>query len=206
MLAPLLFAALAPLCALAAPPQWSQWPQPQTLTTGATSVGLAPGFTIECAGSLCPAPLASAFARYALIFFIDGPPAAAPSGPSLTGVDVVVGADAPLALFVSENYTLSVPSGGRAVITADTQWGALRALETFSQLITWSSDARTGAPSYAIPSTPISVDDFPRFPWRGVLIDSSRHFLTVAAIHTVLDAMSFNKMNRLHFHVVDDNS
>lgn len=45
-----------------------------------------------------------------------------------------------------------------------------------------------------------------RFPYRGVLVDSARHFLPVSAILTVLDAMAYSKLNVLHWHLVDDDS
>lgn len=79
-----------------------------------------------------------------------------------------------------------VPSDGSlAVITARTQWGAIHALESFSQLVQWSP--RT-APTYAINFAPIAITDAPRFPWRGALIDSSRHYLSVSTILRTLGA------------------
>ncbi len=87
-------------------------------------------------------------------------------------------------------------NGGRALITAPNQWGALHGLESFSQLVTW---APRGPVEYFIPNTPISIEDAPRFKWRGALIDSSRHYLSVATILRTIDALSYNKLNILHW-------
>jgi len=89
---------------------------------------------------------------------------AIPPPPALP-VQVNVAASAPLTLGVCENYTLSVPSGGVAILTAPTQWGALRGLESFSQLVAWSQNGQSNV--YAIANTPITINDWPRFPWRG---------------------------------------
>lgn len=103
------------------------------------------------------------------------------------------------------SYNLKVASSG-ATIEAPSQWGALRAIETFSQLVEWDRDAPKGSANYVVRNTPLMVKDHPRFGWRGVLLDSSRHFLTVDAIKSTLDAMSYNKYNTLHWHLVDDQS
>lgn len=186
------------------------WPMPQQMTTGSVaSAPLSPMFSINCASTVCPDPLAAAFTRYMdVILFAGGAPNTGASN-AITGLNVKVLNTADLALGVSENYTLTVPAtGGPATITADNQWGALRGLETFSQLVVWqpqsiNSTAETGN-NYAVYNLPISVTDFPRFPWRGVLLDSSRHYLTVSSIMSTLDAMSYNKLNRLHWHVVGE--
>ncbi len=132
----------------------------------------------------------------------------AAGAPAVTALTVRVGGAAALALRVSENYTLSLPSGvGNdtvAVLAADTQWGALRGLETFSQLFIWSG---RGVPvSYCTANAGLAVADWPRYPWRGLLIDSARHFLPLSAIFATLEAASFNKINTLHWHIVDDQS
>ncbi|HEV2180467.1 MAG TPA: family 20 glycosylhydrolase, partial [Gemmatimonadaceae bacterium] len=94
-----------------------------------------------------------------------------------------------------ESYTLDVTTF-RAVLRAPTVVGALRGLETFQQLVTG------GASGYAIPLAHIA--DHPRFRWRGLLIDVSRHFEPVDVIERNLDAMAAVKLNVLHWHLSDD--
>eukprot|EP01133_Synstelium_polycarpum_P004110 gene4110-4799_t len=107
-----------------------------------------------------------------------------------------------LQLGVSENYTLSIDGSSNLAITADTVYGAMRALETFSQLITYSETAD----AYSINFTPIMIEDFPRFAYRGVLLDLARHFIPTSFILHVLDSLSWSKMNVLHLHFTDGES
>ena len=77
---------------------------------------------------------------------------------------------------------------GRASITADTVWGLLRGLETFSQLVYLSEQGQ-----FLINGT--EIQDWPRFTHRGVLIDTSRHYIAVKVIKENLDLMEMNKYN-----------
>lgn len=96
-----------------------------------------------------------------------------------------------------ESYNLLVKAFG-IVLMSNQVWGALRGLETLSQLVfSWKDQLY-------IRDT--LIRDFPRFKHRGVLIDSARHFMTNDVIYDVLEAMSQNKMNVLHWHMVDDQS
>ncbi|CAJ1056630.1 beta-hexosaminidase subunit alpha isoform X1 [Xyrichtys novacula] len=98
----------------------------------------------------------------------------------------------------SERYSLTV-SAGLASLNADTVWGALRGLETFSQLV-YQDDFG----SYFVNKT--DIEDFPRFQFRAILLDTSRHYLPVQTILKTLDAMAYNKFNVFHWHIVDDPS
>ncbi|ESP03745.1 hypothetical protein LOTGIDRAFT_136955, partial [Lottia gigantea] len=93
-------------------------------------------------------------------------------------------------LFVKKN---------RVLIWANEVWGALRGLETFSQIVWKGQDDRL-----YVKETVIS--DYPRFQHRGILVDTSRHFLFKEVIFDIIDAMEANKMNVMHWHIVDDQS
>ncbi|XP_041915354.1 beta-hexosaminidase subunit beta isoform X4 [Alosa sapidissima] len=97
-----------------------------------------------------------------------------------------------------ESYELSVDQPS-AVLRAPKVWGALRGLETFSQLV-YEDDYG----SKNINKTAIS--DFPRFAHRGILLDTSRHYLPLKVILANLEAMAMNKFNVFHWHIVDDQS
>ena len=99
------------------------------------------------------------------------------------------------ALGEDEAYTLDVTSSG-AEIKAATVDGALHGLETFAQAI------GPGPDGFRIPA--MHIEDQPRFPWRGLMMDVSRHFMPVETIERNLDAMAAVKLNVLHWHLSDD--
>lgn len=188
-----------------APPIPSEvWPSPVSFTTGTSSLSICDSFTLACASSsICPDPLHDALIRYQSIIFFAGDPATAFSS-ALCALQVFVDSDVPLSPSANESYTLNIPADGApATLRASTQWGALRGLESFSQLIVWAGpDADEG--TYSITCAPITIIDFPRFSHRGVLLDTSFNFLTVPRILEVLDSMAVMKANILHWHIVDD--
>ncbi len=106
---------------------------------------------------------------------------------------------------VDESYNLTItPGRAEAQLLSATVWGALRGLETFSQLIT----TRCVSDGAGVPSAPasVSIEDSPAYEHRGVLFDTSRHFLPVSAIKRQIDAMAFSKLNVFHWHIVDSQS
>ncbi len=95
----------------------------------------------------------------------------------------------------SEAYTLDV-APALIRLCADSDIGVLRGLETLLQLLSSDGDG------YFFPA--VYISDRPRFPWRGLLIDSCRHFMPPDVILRNLDAMSAVKMNVLHWHLTED--
>jgi len=106
-----------------------------------------------------------------------------------------------LQLGMDESYRLDVKRE-HATLAANTVWGALRGLETFSQLVTWEAECD----SYVLRWAPWHIEDAPRFPVRGVLLDTARHYISVDAIKRQIDALAYVKMNVLHWHAVDEQS
>lgn len=94
-----------------------------------------------------------------------------------------------------ESYTLTVNASG-VNIAANTRFGALRGMETLLQLI------QNGTENTFIPW--VTIDDSPRFPWRGLLLDSARHFIPPDDIKRQIDGMAAAKLNVLHWHLTDD--
>jgi hexosaminidase len=98
-------------------------------------------------------------------------------------------------LYEDESYQLEIQSTG-ITINATSDLGAIYALETVLQLL------QNNESSFYFPM--VSITDFPRFTWRGLMIDAARHFQPVDVIKRNLDAMAAVKMNVFHWHLVDD--
>ncbi len=94
-----------------------------------------------------------------------------------------------------ESYRLTVDATG-VNIAANTRFGALRAMETLLQLI------QNGPENTSVPW--VTIEDAPRFPWRGLLLDSARHFIPLEDIKRQIDGMAAAKLNVLHWHLTDD--
>jgi hexosaminidase len=99
------------------------------------------------------------------------------------------------ALEEDESYTLTITSE-QARLKAPTVIGVLRGLETLLQLV--ESDHA----GHYLPAATIA--DTPRFRWRGLLIDVSRHWMPKEVLERNLDAMAAVKLNVLHLHLTDD--
>ena len=94
-----------------------------------------------------------------------------------------------------ESYTLDVTPAG-AKLHAANPLGVLRGLQTLLQLVTVTPDG------FGVSA--VSIQDQPRFPWRGLMIDSGRHFTPLAVLERNLDGMEAVKLNVFHWHLSEN--
>jgi len=173
------------------------FPQPSFELTGETVNQVSPDLQIVDSSGVGE-PLTGAIKRYnALIFYLGQFRSSGSADNVITTLEITVqNTNAPLNLNTDESYTLIVLAK-TATIEAATVYGAMRALESFSQLVYYNSSVSM----YTIHDSVIK--DEPRFNHRGVMIDTSRHFLPLITIMQMVDAMAYSKFNVLHWHIVD---
>ncbi|KAL6514996.1 hypothetical protein OROGR_020575 [Orobanche gracilis] len=180
------------------------WPKPTNIHwSNPQVIPLSPKFTISFPPRLHHRYLIAAVNRYLhQILAENHRPLVAPqlkltsSSPLRTLRIIVSNPAAALSHGVNESYTLEIPStGADAVLAAVTPWGAMRGLETFSQLV------------YSKPPMVVvcglNISDAPLFMHRGVLLDTSRNYYEVEDLRRLIRAMSMNKLNVFHWHITD---
>jgi len=172
-------------------------PQPAHLTANTGSLALTPQFT-AAADKFHDARLDDAIARM-LVRLKAQTGVQIAITPATAPATLTVTVDGPGEAFQgpdeNEAYSLEVTSSA-AHLKAATVVGAIHGLETLLQLV---QNDRT---NYYIPA--VSIDDSPRFRWRGLMIDVSRHFQPIDVIKRTLDGMAAVKMNVFHWHLSDD--
>ncbi len=97
----------------------------------------------------------------------------------------------------NESYNLEI-SRDRARLMAAAPLGVVRGIETLLQLAAPCKEAN----AVCLPS--VTIKDAPRFPWRGLSLDVSRHFIPLEGVKRTLDGMAAVKLNVLHLHLTDD--
>lgn len=112
-----------------------------------------------------------------------------------------------MTLDTDESYELTTKAssqGVQAIIAARSFFGSRHALETLSQLISTDGygQSRNQSALHVVASN-ARIADKPSYPYRGVLLDLSRHYLSVSKIESVIRGMGYNKLNRLHLHLTD---
>ena len=111
------------------------------------------------------------------------------------------GADAGLG---TEGYELVV-NKNQVVVRAPTQAGLFYGIQTLLQLLPPEIFSPKVVPEVDWQIPCVKITDQPRFPWRGLMLDVSRHFFNKGEVKQLLDAMALHKINTFHWHLVDDN-
>lgn len=115
-------------------------------------------------------------------------------------------AEQTLSIETEESYKLEVSYSDSSVevnIQAETFFGVRHALETLSQLIWWDEFDNGGMLNIL---TDVSIEDAPKFPYRGVMIDTARNFFPLEQLKDVVVGMAACKLNVLHLHLTDSTS
>eukprot|EP00091_Calanus_sinicus_P012321 TRINITY_DN27859_c0_g1_i1.p1 TRINITY_DN27859_c0_g1~~TRINITY_DN27859_c0_g1_i1.p1 ORF type:complete len:316 (+),score=75.20 TRINITY_DN27859_c0_g1_i1:262-1209(+) len=104
-----------------------------------------------------------------------------------------------------ESYNLSITKSGANLVSVTVEavcfQGARHAVETLFQLMDWDGDQGT----YLVVDD-VQITDSPFYPHRGLLIDTSRNFISVGKIKEAIDSLSYSKMSVLHLHLTDSHS
>ncbi|XP_039023515.1 beta-hexosaminidase 1-like isoform X2 [Hibiscus syriacus] len=181
------------------------WPLPYELTSGNETLTVNPALSLSIIGRGGNFKiLREGFRRYKKIIFsfTYGVPVSKNSRRirsifDISELRIIVNSDSDeLKLGVDESYTLFIQKGeGKSIawettIEASTIYGALRALETFSQLCAFDYTSK----SVQIFRAPWYIKDKPRFAYRGLLLDTSRHHFPVDVIKSIMESMSYAKL------------
>ncbi|CAL0314657.1 unnamed protein product [Lupinus luteus] len=198
------------------------WPLPSHFTSGDQTLSVNPSLSLSLfSDNGVSLILTNAFDRYKGIIFKHGGGVGfglvrklrerlvKVSSYDINQLKIIVHSDnEELQLGVDESYTLNVSKSkeqyivGEAIIEANTVFGALRGLETFSQLCVFDYTTKT----VRIYKAPWSIQDEPRFSYRGLMLDTSRHYLPIDVIKQIIESMSYAKFNVLHWHIIDEES
>jgi hypothetical protein len=180
------------------------WPAPASFTAGNANLTLASDFKFKFARPETPATLLDVFSRYESLTRPHRSATTASDSGYLHQLVVYITDtnEAPPQQGTNESYALTIDALGNASLHAVTVYGAMRGMETFSQLVSYQFSTGT----YFIDNVPLAIEDEPRFVHRGFMVDTSRHFQTLRMLKNLIDSMSFAKMNVLHWHAVDDQS
>src|ERR1700719_45804 len=187
---------LVPFASAQTQPQLNLMPMPASVQPGTGQLPINQSFTVAVTGAH-DALLDEEVQRFvAQLSRQTGIPFRPKPGAAATlEIHADHGREAVQKLGEDESYELTVADSG-AKLTAPTTLGAIRGLQTFLQLVQITP---TGFAAHAV-----TIKDQPRFPWRGLLIDVSRHFIPLDVLKRNIDGMAAVKLNVLHLHLSDD--
>jgi hexosaminidase len=177
-------------------PQLPLMPMPASVQTGAGQLAITEGFSVRLSGHR-DASLEAAVERFQVqLSRKTGIPLRPEPGTAPTfNIHTDHGRAAVEKLGEDESYELTI-TGSSANLSAPTPLGVLDGLATFLQLV------QVTPTGFAVPA--VTIKDQPRFLWRGLMMDVSRHFIPVDVMKRNIDGMAAVKMNVLHWHLSDD--
>ncbi len=167
-----------------------------TPTPGARAFRLGPGTALDAGGGT------AAVARWlrgtlGAAFGADLPPQPEEAGAGVLRLRI----DGSLE---PEAYRIEV-TGEQAVLTGGDPAGVFWAAQTLRQLLGPDAFRRAPLPGRPAPEVPaLTLQDAPRFRWRGFMLDVARHFLPKDVVLRYVDLMAAHKLNVLHLHLTDD--
>lgn len=185
-------AAFAPVAATAAD-FINLTPKPKQMTAGTGTLVLPSQFAISSTG--LTAEMQAEITKFAAAFA------------HATGLTVTEGADGLFSVshnadIAPEGYKLTV-SADDVAIEASAAAGLYYAFQTVKKIAGANVAIGVAAPGqYELPC--LTVNDEPRYPWRGMELDCARHFFSLDQLKKMVDIMAVYKMNRLHWHLTDD--
>eukprot|EP01084_Bolivina_argentea_P297295 512152_1 len=187
------------------------WPIPAEFTNGTETITLCDYKNIKINSNLPSSPIiANATQRF--MSYIQNAPEPFTIKPSSTinkkqskplacVSDITIqiaSSNTTLSISTNENYTLNINSSA-ITIHSGSIYGTVYALITLSQLIRYNNQYSMNI----IRNSPWYINDYPAFKYRGLMIDTGRNYLSVKLIKNTLLAMALNKMNVLHWHMID---
>lgn len=106
------------------------------------------------------------------------------------------------AITAAEGYRISI-TPQQVLLEAGGPVGMFRAVQTIRQLLPPIADKKTASlQAWALPA--LAISDAPGYAWRGIHLDVSRHFFSIAYLEKLIDRMALYKLNKLHLHLTDD--
>jgi hexosaminidase len=172
-------------------------PMPSHVTTGQGQFLIDGTLSVEMKGFTEPRLLSARKRFFAILNRETGIPFREPTpGAAAAFIITTTGPSRPVQeLGEDESYRLNITTA-QVELTAPNPLGVLHGLQTFLQLVQITPQG------FSVPS--VSIDDAPRFAWRGLMIDSGRHFQPIPVIERNIDGMEAVKMNVFHWHLSED--
>ncbi len=173
-------------------------PLPASLETRSGSLAITAQVTVALAGSRSPRLQAAVLRTLKRLEDKTGQPLPRQLSDATQGtLTVAVKSDGEPVQGIDEDESYTLQADTTSVrIEANTTAGALHGLETLVQLV------QPANASYVLPA--VSIQDAPRFRWRGLMIDCVRHFEPMEVLKRNIDAMAAVKLNVFHWHLIDD--